>query len=183
MFDAEDVQWLLAVVAVMALIALGLATWSTHLENRYARGMVDPDAESEGGSQARSPHAVYHAQALAQSAVSYGVSMFFAGLGFVLLVDADNDGRGLAAAIIALLLAVVFFVESRKSRTGLLEQTRALRAEDEDLRRAEERYRLVTLVTEGPERDKLVADLLLQGEPLGRELTVVDSRAGTNGSG
>jgi hypothetical protein len=165
MFDPSDVGWLLRVVAVMGVIALALAVCAKLLEAKYLRDM---SAESEGsGAVSRPPQANYHAQGLAHASVNWGVSIFFTGVSFVLLVDADDDGRGLVSAIIAMVFAVVFFVESRRSRSGMLEQTRLLRAEEDERRRSEEHLAMVQLISEGADRDKMVIELLRQhGGPL-----------------
>jgi hypothetical protein len=113
--------------------------YSRYLERSYASNMESEDDGGAAGPHPDQPSMRYHAQVLAQAAVSYYVSLFFAGLGFVLVVDADGDGRGLASAIIALVLAVVFFVESRRSRAGMLEQTLAMQAEVEQRRQDGER--------------------------------------------
>jgi hypothetical protein len=159
MFDPSDVGWLLRVVAVMGVIAVALAVCAKLLERKYLRDMSnDPDAK---GSPA-TPHANYHAQGLAHASVNWGVSIFFTGVSFVLLVDADDDGRGLISAIIAMVFAIVFFVESRRSRSDMLEQTRVLRAEEDERRRSEEHLAMVQLISEGADRDKILIELLRQ---------------------
>jgi hypothetical protein len=165
MFDPSDVGWLLRVVAVMGVIALALAVCAKLLEAKYLRDMSS-DADASGASS-RTPHANYHAQGLAHASVNWGVSIFFTGVSFVLLVDADDDGRGLVSAIIAMVFAIVFFVESRRSRSDMLEQTRLLRAEEDERRRSEEHLAMVQLISEGADRDKILMELLRQqGSPL-----------------
>jgi hypothetical protein len=168
MIDRDDVLWLLAVAVIVAVVVAVLAFYSTHLERRYASDMEPADGGEDAGPHPDRPPVRYHAQVLAQAAVSYYVSLFLVGLGFVILVDTDGDGRGLAAALIAMVLAVVLFVESRRSRAGMLEQTRALQAEGEERRREGERIRLLQLVSDDDVRNRLVAELL-RGEPAAHE--------------
>jgi len=161
MLDAQDVRWLLIAVASVSAIVVLLGSYGNHLERRYVRELQPPgeDIHPDGDELP----VRYHAQALAQAWVSYYVSLFFIGLAFILVVGADN-GRGLAA-VVTVVLAVIFFVESRKSRASMLEQARAHRAEDDDRRRDEERLRLIEMVSEGEARDRLVRKLMLRLEP------------------
>lgn len=157
MLDGDDLSRLLLVAAVVGVLVVLVAVYCNHLERRYAAEMVIPEAEEDAGPPAPDqPPVRYHAQVLAQAAVSYSISLFFALLGFVLLVDADEDGHGLASAIIAIALAVLFAVESRSSRSGMLDKTRALQAE---------RIKLLTMVSDDDARNKLIADLMLHGDP------------------
>lgn len=157
MLDQDDVQWLLVVALIVAAVVAGLAWYANHLEGSYADDMDPDDGGKDGGPQPPDqPPVRYHAQVLAQAAVGFYVSLFFALVGFVLLVD--DDSRGLASAIVAIVLAIVFFVESRRSRTGMLEKTLQVRAE---------RIRLIELVTDEEERNRLISELLQPGRPGG----------------
>jgi hypothetical protein len=169
MLDRDALSGLLLVAAVVGVVVVLVAAYCNRLERRYAAEMEIPDDDEESGSPAPDqPPVRYHAQVLAQASVSYYISLFFALLGFVLLVDADGDGRGMASAIIALALAVVFAVESRSSRAGMLEKTQALQAE---------RVRLLSMVSDDEARNQLIAELLLRGEQVGGEQDIKRSPA------
>jgi hypothetical protein len=162
MLDADDVQWLLVAVGSVAAIVVVLAVYANRLERRYTR-----ELSAARGSEEPEPDELpvrYHAQVLAQAGVSYYISLLFAGLGFLVLVDSGGSGRGTVAAILTEAVAALFFIESRKSRSAMLEQTRALRAEGDERRREEERARLIAMVTEGEARDRLLSELVLSLE-------------------
>ena len=159
MVDGDDVLWLLVVSLVIACVVALVAWYASYLERRYIRDLDRPGGGETAGPQPDQPPTRYHAQVLAQSAVSYYVALFFAVLGFVLVVDADGDGRGLASAVIALLLAVVFLVESRRSRAGMLEHVLALRAEGDKRLHERERLKAIELVNDDDQRAQLVRDI------------------------
>jgi len=159
MVDVADVRWLLIAVASVSAVVVVIGLLGNRLEQRYALELRPPSDEPE-----QEPDELpvrYHAQVLAQAWVSYYVCLFFTGLAFVLLVASD-ESRGLLVALVTVILAAIYFVESRKSRASMLEQARALRAEDDDRRREEERMRLIALVSDGDARDRLVRELVLR---------------------
>ena len=173
MLDQDALGGLLLVAAVVGVVVVVLAAYCNRLERRYAAEMDIPDDDDDPGPPAPDqPPVRYHAQVLAQASVSYYISLFFALLGFVLLVDADGDGRGMASAIIALALAVVFAIESRSSRAGMLEKTQALQAE---------RVRLLSMVSDDDARNQLISELLLRGDPPGGDPDTSRRSAATSG--
>lgn len=160
MLDAEDVRWLLIAVGSVAAIVVVLAVYANRLERRYSNELRAARGDDHDPAVDELP-VRYHAQVLSQASVSYYISLLFAGLGFLILVDSGGSGRGTVAAVLTELVAALFFIESRKSRASMLEQTRALRAESEERRREEERARLIEMVSEGEARDRLLSELVL----------------------
>lgn len=161
MLDAADVRWLLTAVGSVSAIVVLLAVYGSHLERRYTKELEPEAGDDHEGAASDGLPGRYHGQALAQAWVSYYICLFFAGLGFILLVGSD-DGRGVVVAVITVAVSALFFIESRKSRATMLEQSLAMRAEQDERRREESRIRLIGMVSEPEARDRLVTELVMR---------------------
>jgi hypothetical protein len=110
--------------------------------------------------------AQYYAQVLAQSKVSFWFSLFFASLGFGVIVIAGfsytKDAGGAAAAqfiagIIMDAVAALFFVQSKNAQAAMGDFFDKLRRDRQQV----ESRRLCESITSGPARDALRVQLSL----------------------
>lgn len=113
----------------------------------------------------------YHAQVLAQSRQSFIFSLGAAVVGFfivavsIMLVLADQIAPGIASmvgAVLAEVVAALFFQQSNRARALMSGQLDGFRQAEEADRRSRERRDLIELVVDTPTRDDLITQTVLR---------------------